>query len=131
MSLLSAETHTAAVLAVLRSTGKPGGDGEAPPGATGVYWILYPLGGMRDGILGRPWDDGWLGYQVTCVAPSRQGAEWMADRCDRVLLDEPLTVAGRQVHVRREGGGDVRRDDETAGPTLWYCTPRYTLTSTA
>ncbi len=126
----AAADHAAAVVAVLAGTGRPVGDASAPAGLP-PYCIVYDIaGGDLDGPLGDPYADVDWPFQVTCVGRLADEARRMADKV-RVALDAPVTVAGRAVRVVPDGGlGPVARDDETAGPPLWYCTPRFRLYTT-
>jgi hypothetical protein len=113
-----------------------GGEGwgwQGPPGRSVfiAYCIVYPLaGGIFDGPLGCPDDDASLTWQVTCVGATRGQCEWAVDTVNALLIDQPLTVAGR--HVSRVwadmAGGGARRDDQVQ-PPVFIATPRYRIDS--
>lgn len=106
--------------------GKPGESAFKP------YRVLYPIiGGTFEGPLGCPSDDASLIYQVTCVGRDRPQCEWIVDNTNDLLVEQPLTVAGRsimRVWCDMAGGG-ARRDD-TVQPPVFIATPRYRVEST-
>ena len=142
MTLPVFEQHDAAVATAIAATGllvdvarKP--DGAGWQGTEGesdfvVYAMVWPLpGGSRDGSSARPFDDVTLPYQVTCVADTATACRAVADLVETALVDAGVTVDDRFVEPidPSDAGGGVRRDDDTAGPSLFYAAPRYEVTT--
>ena len=132
--------ETAEVLAVLRATGLPVGDGRAPldagwQGGAGsspfvTYLVLYPLDSSRrgpdaplsDALAAPHWH-----YQVTAVGRDRRSAETASDIAARALLNPKLQLAGaRPVLFAHEAGLGVSAD-ESLNPPLFYAVDRYRL----
>lgn len=110
--------HTSAVLAALRvGTGRPIGDGRKPDGAAFPYGVLYRMTDRRDGDLDVD-TDADLTYQVSCFAPDRIGAEYLAGECERVLTETAIDVPGRQVMRAGLLVGGSQPPDESTGTTL-------------
>jgi hypothetical protein len=107
------------VKSILTAGGLTVGDGTgedmAPP-----YVVLYPLGQDRDGSYDAAWEDVEKRFQVTCEAVSRQQAEWLADRCDDLMLASPLVLT-------LEFRPGVIRDDTTGGPANFEEFVRYSV----
>jgi hypothetical protein len=112
-------TLTDEVLQILRGGGLTVGDATGE-GLTPPYVVVYPLTQLRDGSHADPWEDVDKAFQVTCEAVSRQQAEWLADRCDLLLLGSPLVV-------RPIARPDVVRDDTTGDPSRFKAYPRYRI----
>ncbi len=132
MTVPVAAAHAAALVTVLQTTGRPVGDGVAPAGSP-PYSILWDLpGGALDGPVGDPNADLDMPFQVTCVGRVADEARRMADKVRLALLTSAVVVSGRAVmRVAPDGGlGSVERDDDTGGPPLWYCAPRFRLLTT-
>lgn len=111
--------HTTAVLSALRTgTGRPIGDGVRPDGTSVLYGVLYHVVGLREGDLSADWDAA-VTYQVSCFAPDRVGAQWLAGECERTLTESPPAVPGRRVmRVEVLGDGLLDRDDDTGTPVF-------------
>jgi hypothetical protein len=91
---------------------------------------VYPLPVILDGTLARPSDDVDGVWQITSVAPTRHGAQFVADRARTALLDTGIAVTGRGVfQILFDGGGGVNRDD-TDNPALFYAVERFRITTT-
>lgn len=109
-----------------------GWQGKAGQSSFMPYRVLYPIiGGVFDGTLGEPSDDASFMYQVTCVGMTRPQCEAIVDNTNGLLVEQPLTVAGRyimRVWCDMAGGG-ARRDD-TVQPPVFIATPRYRVEST-
>lgn len=118
-----------AVLAALREIpGLPVGDAVAPDDTSGKYVIAYPMpSGGTSGPMSATNDDEDFVVQVTSVGRSRQSAQEAATLAKRRLLGGALTIAGRAVlgQPRLDVGAAVQRDDDTAGPPLYYAVHRY------
>lgn len=100
---------------VAAATGQQLGDGTAPDAPVFPYAVLYPLPSPdHDGDLNTPdRDRGWL-YQVTSVAPTRLGVQWMADEIETAMEGETFAPAGITVmDVEIGTRGAVTRDDDT------------------
>lgn len=134
---------TAAIIRALEDDGLIVGDGEAPApelwgwqGAVEAspfvpYVVVHAMvGGVLDGSMEDPDDDGSPVYQLSAHGITREQCEWVADTARRVMLHEPLPVAGQRV-VRRivDMLGGARRDDE-AQPPLFVAADRYRLRTT-
>lgn len=132
---------TTAILAALEDDGLNVGDGEQP---TGAGWqaepdasVFHPyvvvhsmVGGLLDGPIGEPDEDGSLTYQVSSYGATRAQCEWAADQARRVMLTGPLLVPdARVLRVRVDMLGGARRDDEVQ-PPIWVSAERYRLTTT-
>lgn len=91
---ISTENVTSAVVAMLTTvTGKPFGDGDAPPEPPDVYGIVDVIpGGGRYGDAVNPHTDIELVIQITAVGTTRRQAAWLRDRADQALLRK--TAAG-------------------------------------
>ena len=75
-------------------TGRPWGLGEAPPGDTPIYGILYRItGGLGQGAWEDPETRREVQYQVTCVGRFYREAAWLSSR----VTDRLAT--------RKSGGG--------------------------
>ena len=99
---------------VAAATGKQLGDGTAPAAPVFPYAVLYPLPSPdHAGDLTTPdRDRGWL-YQVTSVAPTRLGVQWMADEIQTAMEDETFAPSGITVmDVETDTRGAVTRDDD-------------------
>jgi hypothetical protein len=96
------------VKSILTAGGLTVGDGTGED-MTPPYVVLYPLGQDRDGSYDAAWEDVEKRFQVTCEAVSRQQAEWLADRCDDLMLASPLVLT-------LEFRPGVIRDDTTGDP---------------
>lgn len=127
--------HDQAVLAALRTIGRPVGFAVAPEGAleaitqppyTGPdYLILYPLNTGRNGGLSDPYDEAELIYQVTVVGRLADGVRWLVDQIEPALLG--LSVPGRSVAwVQPDDDSGVRPDFDTKPPVL-VATPRFRI----
>jgi hypothetical protein len=108
------------VIAVLQSGGLTVGDGDGT-GLSPPFVVVWPQTQTSDGSHADPWEDVRKFLQVTCVARSRQQAEWLADRCDLLLLNTPTLV------VRPIARTGVFRDDTTGGPSQFKEANRYTV----
>lgn len=122
--------HDLAVIAALGTTGKPVGFAAAPTGALAAvqngtgpdYFIVYPIGGTRDGSLGDAYSDAEPVYQITCVGRLAAGARWLVDQIVPALAT--LSITGRTVtQVIPEDGGQVRPDLDVT-PPVFIATPR-------
>ena len=141
MTIFEASPFTNAIVAALEDDGLLVGDGEQPAGAGWqgepdvsvfkAYMVVHAMvGGLLDGSIGDPDDDGSLMYQVSAYGATRAQCEWAADQARRVILTGPLLVAGqRVVRVRVDMLGGARRDDEVQ-PPLWLSAERYRLLTT-
>ena len=141
MTLPLIAAHDAAVVAAITATGlpvdlvsKPAGAGwQGDPGNSdfAYYAIVYPLpGGSRDGSEARPFDDITLPYQVQCIGDSPGAVRQVVDLVEAALVDGGITVADRSVEpIEPADNGGVQPDDETAGPRLFYASPRYDITT--
>jgi hypothetical protein len=107
------------------------GDGHKPAGDA-PYVVLYLIdGGGLDGPVGDPEADLTTVVQATCVGRTQAEAMWVRDRVTRTFRTVPIdTPTGRAVmQVRTATPGGVTRDDDHQ-PPLWYCTPRFPITTT-
>lgn len=124
---------TAEVLACLRATGVPVGDGRKPDGAgwqAGAgqsafqsYLVLYPLDSQRLGpdapLSDRTAAPRW-GYQVTAVGRDRRSAETASDiAADALLNHGPVGM----IHIASAGVSA----DESLTPPLYIGIERYRL----
>lgn len=115
-------TITDAAIGVLESGGLTVGDGTGK-GLTAPFVVTYPLGDIRDGSIGQPWERVRASLQFTCVGVSREQAEWLHDRV--VTL---MTAASQDLgHVEVEPSGAVVRDDDTGTAALFYAYPRFVV----
>lgn len=141
MAVASLRTHTDAILAKLVATTVLVGDGIKPQAGGWVdepgeslfrpYMILYPLTATFDGTMYNPSDDADLEYQVTCVAETREQAEWVADQAIAALVEQTVTITGRSTLQRIQliDAGGARRDDSVS-PSVFIATPRFSLYTT-
>ena len=139
--MVSLQAHTSAVIDALRAAGLTVGDGIGSRWQDGgwqplsvPYVVLYAIpGGDRRGVLSDPWADAELVYQATSVHTGPDGARHQADRVEEVLVGAPapFTVPGRSLpSCRPDPGGSEGRDDDTAGPPLFYVATRFRLKTT-
>ncbi len=107
------------------------GDGGAPESAGSKYAVVYGLpDNGADGPANDPWADVQHVYQITAVGQTRKQAEWVADVCRAAILNDPITISGRQVIQRRPlTTGPVERDDDMPVP-LFYSIATYELWTT-
>lgn len=131
MVTFTSRTHIDAVVDLLAAAGMAVGDGQAPD-TNPPYVIVHSVrGGRRSGPMGDAYADVDYVVQVTCVGRSRREAQWRADQAEvamatlRGTLVDGRTVVG----VEPDMPSGVERDDTTAGPPLFYSTPRWTITS--
>lgn len=112
---------TDGLIALLRTIGKPVGDGIAPSQDSGEHWpipfyIVYPVPGEGlHGSAASPHEDGVFMYQIRCVGETRVQVEALADRArDRFLRRGP---GGQWVNAINAGAGYVvhRRDIDSLG----------------
>ena len=113
---------TADVIAVLEAGGLTVGDATGQ-GLTPPYVVAYPLGDLRDGSIGQPWERIRAGYQFTCVGGDRWQAEWLHDKCVELMIAASQSLG----HVQVEPSGAIARDDDTGGPSIWMAYPRFTV----
>ncbi len=112
------------------------GDGIAPKDVAPPYVIAYLRpGGSLSGQVAQPFEDLTLPFQVTCVAVDQTEAAWLRDEITVGLTTRPVPVPNRHALWFGTGitpaggpGGIVRAD--TAKPSLFYCTPVFTFTTT-
>lgn len=114
---------------------KPAGAGwQGPPGDSDFepYIVVYDLrSGLYDGPMNGPEEDGETAIQCTCVGVVPSQVRLVADLVRDALLTETITVVGRRVSLVRPdaGPGGVDRDDDVT-PSLFYATPRFTISTT-
>ncbi len=130
--------HDTAVAAAVATIGRPVATGRAPEGALAAllagtgpgYYVLYPIpGGARDGAVADPWADVELVYQVTCVDVGPEGARWMSDQLEAVIV--AVAVPDRKVvWVQPTVPSGVWPDDDTADRTLYFTTPTFRIRTT-
>lgn len=121
---------TQALIDLLGTSGRPVGDAVAPTSTDETYFVVYQIGSDgRRGTVENPYEDAALIFQVTCVAPDRAGADWLADKAHDLLdssnAADALSTAGVAcTHVEPLYEGGVARDDDTR-PPVFYATPRW------
>lgn len=130
--------HDNAVLAAVKTVGRPTDLAKAPDGAldallVGVglgYFIVYPIGGgHRDGPVADPYADIALHYQITCVDRGPEGARWLSDRLEPALSG--LTVPNRSVmSITPTAPSGIWPDDDTAAQRLYLSTPSFKVWTT-
>lgn len=135
----SLRDHLDGIVACLRLAGGIDwtvGNGIAPDGKTPPYIVVHVLpGGGHGGPVNNPNADVGISFQLTCVAADPSEAAWLNDQAVAALTTTPIVVAGRKAcgginGVTHDGGpGGIARDD-TSKPSLFYCTPRFTLSTT-
>ncbi len=138
MTVPNANHATAAVIVALaQATGRPFGDGQAPDPERGEpdypYGIVEVIpGGQAYGDCGQPSSMLDLVVQVTCVAPTREGAAALGARAFQVLLAKvpdgfakPITPAAptRVMNRVHDSSGGVAREG-----ILFNAIDRYVLT---
>lgn len=119
-------TLTDAVIATLEAGSLTVGDGDGS-GLTAPYVVVWPIAGETfDGSIGGGdvWAEIDKPFQPTCVGVSREQAEWVADRVRTLLLASHAAYRARPI-----GGGGTVRDDDTAGPPLFYAYPRFSMSA--
>ena len=126
---------TDAALALLRNAGLTVGDGEAPRDAVSHYAIVYPVSTVMAGTMESPYADAERTVQVQSVGTTREQAQWVADEVSIILLGTPhrtIELTGRALTgaIRYAGGTGVRRDDDTANPSLFFATDRFVFPTT-
>lgn len=128
---MTTRTVTGSWIAVLEAGGLSVGDGNATSRPDGQgndlsppYVVVYPLSVEWDGAIGggAAWSEQDVGLQATCVAVSREQAEWLADRVHDLTL-----AADEDWRARPLPRPAVVRDDETGGPPLFYVYVRFAL----
>lgn len=94
--------HDLAVVAALRTIGKPVEFARAPANALENlrsdgpdYMTVWPISSGRDGSLADPWSDGSFSYQFDIVARLPEGARYLIARIDQALAS--LVIPGRAV----------------------------------
>lgn|GEM_PF-3713964 len=124
-------TITSDVVEVLRDGGLTVGDGNnttRPDGSGTVlaapYVIVYPLSDVYDGAIGggAVWAEVDATVQASCVATTREQAEWLADQVHTLIL-----AADEDWRARPLPRPAIVRDDDTGGPPLFYAYPRFAL----
>lgn len=124
-------TLTSTFVQTLRDGGLTVGDGNntTRPDGTGndldpPYVVVYPLSDTFDGSVGggAVWAEVDAVVQATCVATTREQAEWLADQVHDLTVG--TTTDWRARPLQR---GAVVRDDDTAAPPLFYAYPRFAL----
>lgn len=116
------------IIAALEAGGLTVGDADGqeldPP-----YGVVFPIGGLLDGSLANPDEDGESVVQVSAVGVSRRQAEWVRDEARAVMLAEPA-VTGRNVQrVSVDNDVGVRRDDDVE-PPQFFIPERYRILHT-
>jgi hypothetical protein len=126
-----------AVLAALQEAGESAGfavhDGESPAGAVAPHVIVFSLSSAGPtGPIGDPHADEDMVVQTTSVGVSRAQAQWVGDHVKVRLLAGRLEIPGRTLTgpVRMDVANGVRRDDDTAGPPVFYATARWRFPTT-
>jgi hypothetical protein len=128
-----------AILAMLRTLGRPVGDHESPADTSDRYMVLWGItGGMVDGAEGQPHEQGVVVVQVDSSGHSRQQAQWVAYRVARAMVERtpdggwthPIAVPGWSVSYREwqvVGQAEPEGQDET-GNQLFTVKDRYEIT---
>jgi hypothetical protein len=90
-----------------------------------------PSGGLS-GPMSLPHEDEDFVVQTTSIGVSREQAQWVADKAKTRMLAGGFDIPGRTLSgtVRLDVGAGVRRDDDTAGPPLFYAVHRFRLPTT-
>lgn len=105
---------------------------DVPASAQAPYtFVGWTGGGLLDGPVGAPDDDGEMPIQVTYVGTGPEQAEWMRDRGRAALVGrETITVEGRLVwRVSLEMSQTSQRDN-TVQPPLFYAVDRCRIYTT-
>lgn len=129
-----------AVVAELEGAGLLVGDAVAPDAIThdtqgrltSPYCIVYPMpSGGTSGPMSAPHADEDMVVQVTAVGRTREQAQWVADTAKATLL-AGISITGRALSSRPglDVGSGLQRDDDTAGPPLFYAVHRYRFPTT-
>lgn len=106
------EIVNAVIEALAAATGRPVGDGKAPPDRSLPYHVVRTIpGGSTDGSMGDPNADLELPIQIDTVAGTRDGADHGATRARSVILGRlngtwavPLEGEGWRVYFREHDG---------------------------
>lgn len=133
---------TAAITAVLEATTLPVGEGVKPEGAGWqgtpgdsqfvTYVVVHPSpGGVFEGSLDEPYDDGQPDYVITAYAATQHGCQVAADLVYEALVTSEYAVTGRSVQLASPDveGGVVRDDD--VQPPVFYSPTRWRFYTTA
>lgn len=117
---------TDALLAALKTIGRPIGDSAKPSSPNPPPTSFYPYANLYvgtanlDGTLVHPNEDGVHVAQVTSIAKERRGAEWMRHRVREVVLAGDIDLGGYGVvWAELVTGQPVTRDDDV-DPALFY-----------
>lgn len=122
MTIASTREFTDAVLTALADAGLVVGDAVKPAGPP-PYVIVWPqTSGITSGPPADTHADEDMVIQVTAVGTTREQAQWAADVTKANLLAGELTIPGRTLAgpPQLDVAPGVSRDDDTAGPPLFY-----------
>jgi hypothetical protein len=132
---------TAAIVHAIDLEGLDVGAGEKPAGAgwQGApevsnfvpYVVVHPTpGGVFDGTIGVPFDDGQPDYVISAFGATQQQCQVVADVVWQLLTSRPLEVSGRVVQLAMPDveGGVVK--DTDLSPPVWYSPTRWRIYTT-
>lgn len=126
--------HIDAVMGLLRSklgTGLPGYNAEAPKTAKPPYWVAYfDPGHVDSSSVARENDALGLYIQIRAVGEGPEQVMWAMDLIRPALLDNTLTVPGRDVWpVEQERQPLPLQRDDDVSPALFWSLAEFRLRS--
>jgi len=128
--------HLDAVITCLRNAKLVVGNGAAPTNVAPPYVVVHWMEATRfDGPSTNPDIDATFSFQLTCVAADQSEARWLRDTATGALVTGPVPVPNRRplrlgTGIMPVPGGSTPRRDDTYTPSLFYVTPRFTLSTT-